>query len=242
MSPTPIEYSGSDYRFIAASATDKRSPCPALNSLANHGYLPRHGTDIPFIHFLHAVRTVYNLSLPFALFLSVGGYLTCAKLSLRKAWWPISWTISLADLSERGWNKIAHEASLVHPSGVPSHAPDPALVKSLLNAARAAPNQGLDLRGITAVHVERVRSLQPPLKLEGLHATFAAGECALTWLFMGNSSTGVVELNTLSQWFGQERLPEGWDLRRPVKPVGLVLVLRTTSQVRSIEKEDGSSS
>ena len=27
--------------------TDQRSPCPALNTLANHGLLPRDGKDVP---------------------------------------------------------------------------------------------------------------------------------------------------------------------------------------------------
>ncbi|KAJ6531461.1 Cloroperoxidase [Mycena vulgaris] len=34
------------HQWIAPKATDARSPCPALNTLANHGYLPRTGQNI----------------------------------------------------------------------------------------------------------------------------------------------------------------------------------------------------
>lgn len=36
----------SQYRYEPPRSTDSRSPCPALNALANHGYLPRDGRNI----------------------------------------------------------------------------------------------------------------------------------------------------------------------------------------------------
>lgn len=35
-----------DYPFQAPGPEDLRSPCPALNSMANHGILPRDGRNI----------------------------------------------------------------------------------------------------------------------------------------------------------------------------------------------------
>lgn len=37
----------SQYRYQPPEPNDSRSPCPALNALANHGYLPRDGKNIP---------------------------------------------------------------------------------------------------------------------------------------------------------------------------------------------------
>ncbi|KAF7362906.1 Cloroperoxidase [Mycena venus] len=34
------------HAFIPAKSTDLRAPCPGLNTLANHGYLPRDGRNI----------------------------------------------------------------------------------------------------------------------------------------------------------------------------------------------------
>lgn len=37
----------SNHQYQAPRPNDSRSPCPALNALANHGYLPRDGKNIP---------------------------------------------------------------------------------------------------------------------------------------------------------------------------------------------------
>lgn len=31
------------YKFVAPGPTDQRGPCPGLNALANHGYMPHNG-------------------------------------------------------------------------------------------------------------------------------------------------------------------------------------------------------
>ena len=44
------------YAWVAPGAGDQRGPCPGLNALANHGYLPHNGVaDIPTI--ISAVST-----------------------------------------------------------------------------------------------------------------------------------------------------------------------------------------
>ena len=36
----------SQHEYVRPNRNDARSPCPALNTLANHGYLPRDGKNI----------------------------------------------------------------------------------------------------------------------------------------------------------------------------------------------------
>ncbi|KAF3036384.1 hypothetical protein E8E11_001753 [Didymella keratinophila] len=43
--------------WIAAVAEDSRGPCPMMNTLANHGYLPRNGRNITIEMFGDAVNT-----------------------------------------------------------------------------------------------------------------------------------------------------------------------------------------
>ena len=50
------------YAWVAPGAGDQRGPCPGLNALANHGYLPHNGVaDIPTI--ISAVNTGKFISL-----------------------------------------------------------------------------------------------------------------------------------------------------------------------------------
>ncbi|KAF9553675.1 hypothetical protein CPC08DRAFT_822158 [Agrocybe pediades] len=63
----------------------KRSPCPALNTLANHGYMQpptssRSGKDLSFVEVVNAIVFVYNLSYPLAYVLALSGFLTCGHL------------------------------------------------------------------------------------------------------------------------------------------------------------------
>ncbi|KAH7073616.1 Chloroperoxidase [Paraphoma chrysanthemicola] len=42
--------------YLPATPSDKRSPCPMINTLANHGYLPRTGQSITATHMKLALR------------------------------------------------------------------------------------------------------------------------------------------------------------------------------------------
>ncbi|KIJ40025.1 hypothetical protein M422DRAFT_32437 [Sphaerobolus stellatus SS14] len=60
--------------FIAAGPTDIRGPCPALNTLASHGYLPRSGVARPD-QIVTAVMEGLNLGNDFAKFLAYQAFL-----------------------------------------------------------------------------------------------------------------------------------------------------------------------
>lgn len=47
--------------FVGATTPYRRSPCPGLNTLANHGYLPRDGKNITLETALAAVQEHYSL-------------------------------------------------------------------------------------------------------------------------------------------------------------------------------------
>ncbi|KIJ46287.1 hypothetical protein M422DRAFT_250338 [Sphaerobolus stellatus SS14] len=60
--------------FIAAGPNDIRGPCPALNTLASHGYLPRNGVARPN-QIVTAVMEGLNLGNDFAKFLCYQAFL-----------------------------------------------------------------------------------------------------------------------------------------------------------------------
>jgi hypothetical protein len=208
---------------------------------------------------VNALRHVYNLTLPLALVLSFAGYITCGKFSLkpplRRAsptegepgayrWqFPCSWTLDLADLSTRGSFKIAHDASFVHPSGRPSHAPDPSLVSDLLRAAanteKISPTStegDMSLRDLAALRIAREKDL--PKKLSVLHEQIALGESGLAWLLLRNPKTGAIPADMLEQWFGEERLPRGWwESIRPTQTISLSEARSRAGEVQAFMKE-----
>ncbi|KAL8932679.1 MAG: hypothetical protein Q9211_006179, partial [Gyalolechia sp. 1 TL-2023] len=63
-----------DHAFVAPNlaAGDKRGPCPGLNALANHGYLPHNGIA-PATTIIQAVTEAYGMAIDLATFLALYG-------------------------------------------------------------------------------------------------------------------------------------------------------------------------
>ena len=152
-------------------------------------------------------------------------------------------TLDLQSLSERGYFKIAHDGSLVHPDGEPSTCPDPTEGHDLLERASTAHDSnglkgGLDFRDIVKIHTEKVLSARP--MLNEFHNQVALGECGLLWEVMKihtDTLEGVIPTCRLRQWLVEEKLPDGWWDNRPKKTVGLLLARRTANEVARLSKE-----
>ncbi|PHH66061.1 hypothetical protein CDD81_586 [Ophiocordyceps australis] len=67
----PVSTSGI-HEFIPPGPGDDRGPCPGLNALANHGYLPRNGVA-NLLQFFQATTSVYNMGPDIAAILAVYG-------------------------------------------------------------------------------------------------------------------------------------------------------------------------
>lgn len=69
-----IDLGSADHPFQAPGPTDQRGPCPGLNTLANHGYIPR--TGIATIGQINAATAeVFNMGADLSTLLATGGAL-----------------------------------------------------------------------------------------------------------------------------------------------------------------------
>lgn len=57
-------------------AGDVRGPCPGLNSLANHGFIPHNGKNMTLDKIIAGLGAGMNVDVPFATFLFAGGSLS----------------------------------------------------------------------------------------------------------------------------------------------------------------------
>ncbi|KXN90394.1 Aromatic peroxygenase [Leucoagaricus sp. SymC.cos] len=260
----PAKNTPDGHSYLQARQHDSRSPCPALNTLANHGYIRRSGEDIGFFELIHALQLVYNLSWVLAFFLTFVGFSISGKVTLstrteNQATWiqrhiPMPrWRLDLASLSIRGPGKIAHDASFVHPDFIPSHAPDPRLLARFLSFAPSCHGKSY-LPGLSLVNLARYRQIRESelsSPLNTLHRQVALGECGLAWAVMRRRSSmerkaftesaeerdEVITVDCLQKWFGCERLPDDWwndGGSRPVKSIGLLEAKRRADHVAKI--------
>lgn len=86
----------------AADPPKVRAPCPMLNSLANHGYLPHDGKNITQDVTIDALKTALNINQTLGLFLHQAATTTNPT--------PNATTFSLDNLSRHGI--LEHDASL----------------------------------------------------------------------------------------------------------------------------------
>ncbi|KAJ7496765.1 Cloroperoxidase [Mycena latifolia] len=191
------------YGFIPPKSTDLRGPCPALNSLANHGYLPRNGNNLTIRSVLQASYDVYNID-PAVL-------IGIAKLGLLTSNEPESFTLD--DLKLHG--TIEFDASLSRGDfalGDNTHFNE-TIFSTLANA-----NPGKDYYDVPSlgqVQFERLAESErtnPNITNTDKEIGFRSFTAALTLGLFGNITTGIAPKKFVQVWFREERLPfaEGW--------------------------------
>ncbi|TFK69190.1 Cloroperoxidase [Pluteus cervinus] len=227
MSPHPIDTSCSvpvpnDHNFMPPAANASRSPCPALNVLANHGYINRSGRDISFFELVGALRLVYNLTLPLAFFLTMGGIILGGHQGVLSR-------IDLHDLARH--NAIEHDASLSRSNANSDDQFAPVEVDEYVVARLVSPTTthgGFSLRDLAKARMDREVSLHADL--DAVHRVVAAGEASMTWLLMKDSH-GLVPSKVIKQWYGEERLPD--EYHPPASPIGLKKTHANANRVTS---------
>ncbi|KAI2627217.1 Cloroperoxidase [Xylaria nigripes] len=199
--------------YVQPESTDSRSPCPMLNTLANHGYLPHNGRNITAQDIGNAIFESTNWHPDFGLVLA-NGTLQALGVSI----------LDLSDLNSTAGGE--HPASLTHKDVNPGDSVS-------VNASRIAAML-VDSRTnfLTIDSVARTRnrldaSSCPALTASQLAA--AQNEASLMMLLMRDTSvslqTNEEDPSTLrapkdrvSAWLLEERFPtaQGW---RPAEDI-----------------------
>jgi hypothetical protein len=191
-----------NHPFTAPTETDSRTPCPALNALSNHGFLPRDGKEINPDELKKNLMSVYGLTFALATGLVESGWQKCGKFVAGKKV-PVEWH----EFAKH--NAIEHDASLAHADTAVGEqfAPtttDQGLLQDLLS--RSADGQFLQMEDFAQVRVEREDALAVPLGKGGQLA--ARGETALILSRFGDEHK--VAVSDVQTFLGESRLPDNY--------------------------------
>ncbi|KAI0758940.1 hypothetical protein C8Q74DRAFT_274197 [Fomes fomentarius] len=184
-----------NHPFVPPSSGDSRSPCPAMNSLANHGYLPHDGRNITKAQLRSALMGVFNVSHGVA---TVFALLALVLWGHKKPGFTLCRVVDLHELARH--NVVEHDGSLVHddaPTPKDKYAPtavNHAFVKQLVDAAPAG-HDSLTLEDLCRAHVRRLMpaASRPINKLQML---FGKAEMALVSHAVGVSAAHVRSLSS----------------------------------------------
>jgi len=192
-----------DHPFVPPAETDSRTPCPALNALANHGFLPHDGLAINPDTLRQNLVSVYRFTPVLAAATVDGSWSLCGKFVAGKK--------APTDLHEFAkHNKIEHNASLAHadtPAGE-EYAPvttDQGLLKDLVS--RSADGESLTMEDLARVRVEREDALPEPLTTQQQTAGRQAS-CLLLSRFGDGEKVPVSNVQT---FLGESRIPDGYN-------------------------------
>ncbi|ESK88999.1 hypothetical protein Moror_13158 [Moniliophthora roreri MCA 2997] len=195
------------HAFRKPSATDSRSPCPWINSLANHGYLPRDGKNITIPAMLDAVEEVFNVA-PEVVQLFAKLSVTCSKQFS---------TFDLGGTALHGC--IEHDASISR-SDFNSASGDNLSFNETLYNTLASKNPGEEFYDISVAGQVMKERLENSLATNNKtvntikEITFRSTEAALYLTVMGRGDPKSAQASKrfVDTIFREDRLPiaEGW--------------------------------
>ncbi|KAE9403079.1 Cloroperoxidase [Gymnopus androsaceus JB14] len=192
------------FRLETPGEGDLRGPCPFLNALANHNYLPHNGKDITISQVLDTSKKGFNVE-PDVLGLF-------AKLALITS---ANYTVfSLTDINLH--DCIETDASLSRADAF-TNANNLGFNETIYQTL-ASSNPGVDYYNVTsagAVMKARLAdsvATNPELVNGDKEITFRATESALYLIVLGNPDSGVAPKKFVDVLFSEERIPydEGW--------------------------------
>ncbi|CAN9094956.1 unnamed protein product [Alternaria alternata] len=199
-----------------AGSSDVRSPCPALNSLANHGFIHRDGRNMTIPHLISGLAAGLNIGADFTTAISGAGLLSSPN--------PLGGSFDLDDLSQHNF-PIEHDASMSRQDAAlgnpqPFYNPNWQQYISFF-----AGKDQTDVPTAAKAKYARTQDSQKrnPEFVYGLReAVFSYGENALYLQTMGSDPlSGKAKIEYVRSLFEQEKLPFELGWRPSVLPITL---------------------
>ncbi|KAE9377062.1 Cloroperoxidase [Stipitochalara longipes BDJ] len=188
---------------------DVRSPCPGLNSLANHGFLPHNGKGVTIPILIKALNDGMNIGADFATVIGGAGLLSVPANLLATSF-------DLNDLNEHNF-PIEHDASLSRADYYGNNEDNYSFKETIFDTVLAY-YDGMNETSIPVAakakynRVATEERKDPKFTYTPQQFILSYGETALYISVMGDPIYGVASVEYVRIFFEQERLPyaEGW--------------------------------
>ncbi|DBA02701.1 TPA: hypothetical protein N0F65_010526 [Lagenidium giganteum] len=202
--------------FPGGKAPFRRSPCPAINTLANHGYIPRNGQNVTRDMLRDAIVEVFNFE----------------KSVVQKLVDKVPETMFIDYLSTHGF--IEHDVSLVHAdfsAGKDPSSVDEQLAKDLLGRANA--NGKLGVKEIAQARRAREAACHKPECNFGSarENLLAYGETAFLLQGLGAKHDDGIDVEHARSFLVDERIPS--DFVKAATPVTELNMIVSAGKVKA---------
>ncbi|RGP77035.1 hypothetical protein FLONG3_4864 [Fusarium longipes] len=217
---TALAVSAAGNEWKAPTSSDRRSPCPMVNSLANHGYLPRNGLNISLDDLIVAFTDSVNLD-PAATTLVGKQALTTGD----------GVTFNLDDLNKHGI--IEHDGSL---SRADTFFGDNHSFNETIWAQTSShfTESTISIRTAAKARNERLKiaaATNPEYDLPSSGNQASLIETALYLIVFGNPKDGNAKTEWVKTLFEQERLPFEEGFKRSEEKITVAGILGMVAKV-----------
>jgi hypothetical protein len=204
---------------VGATTAFRRSPCPAMNTLANHGYLPRDGKNITRAQAVAVVMDKFNIADDLA---AVMGGLSPDVFDLN-------------DLSKH-MDQIEHDASLARADayfGADPYLLTPNLMVDVLAHGLDGKIDVTDVAKIRAARVAYGEKYNPEFNFSTTPAFIAGAEAGLFLRGFGGDNGNSSSTYYISTFFQLETFPIGWS--KPDTEITYADALATISYLDAVD-------
>ncbi|KAK3350256.1 Chloroperoxidase [Lasiosphaeria hispida] len=224
LASTVASFAVDDHPWRAPSSSDHRSPCPLLNSLANHGFLPRSGRNITSEELIGALSASINLD-P-----SVAEGPTALALTTSKTGNPD--TFDLDNLDQHG--VIEHDASLSRADTV--FGDNSSLNLTIWNETKSFfDGETISVSEAGKARIARIRSsaaINPQFSLLEGDQQSSLFETAFYLIVFGNGTEA--RTSWVNIFFEQERLPYAEGYTPAATPIMIETLLDVAGKVAAV--------
>ncbi|KAF6816284.1 hypothetical protein CPLU01_13918 [Colletotrichum plurivorum] len=216
------------HAWQAPGANDRRAPCPLLNSLANHGYLPRNGMNISVDALIEGMHAGLNLREDAKLFFRLQG-----NKALEASSTGDKATFHLSDLNKH--DLIEHDASLSRADIF--FGDNWSFNQTIFDETKSYwPNEKISISDAARALAARQKSAEkvnPEFNLPLDGHTNSLGQTAMYLGLFGDYDDGNANRAWVEYFFENERLPFelGWKRRGDDDKIPATGILALTTKV-----------
>ncbi|USP80413.1 hypothetical protein yc1106_07687 [Curvularia clavata] len=212
-SASPSSGHEDSHAWISGGPNDFRGPCPMMNTLANHGFLPRDGRNITKPNAISALNTALNFDVTLA------GIMWDQAIIANPE--PNATFFTLNDLNRH--NVLEHDASISRTDAYfgNNHVFNQSVFDTSRKYWTAETLNAQMLANSKVFRQIESCATNPTYRFTNVTEAFSLGEMAAPFIVFGDMSTVTVKKKFVEYFFENERLPTELGWRKKVDPVTL---------------------
>lgn len=216
------------HAFKAPGPNDLRSPCPMINALANHGFLPRDGRNVSLEQLIAGFSEGANLDPPATKLVAAAGMPASTTGNPN--------TIHLSDLNKHGF--IEHDASLSRGDTAlgDNHSFNKTIFAETVSYWTTDKITIAQQAKARLARMASAKAINPKFALTEQQIKGSLLENSLILMLFGDGLNGNADKKQVISWFETEKIPYELGFKKPASPITTQMALQMVQKLAAASK------